>query len=85
MQVFFTEKFKSGVSALRKEDVKLPYKVWELLFDVLKSPFDGLGKPEPLKNQKGAWSRRIDQKHRLVYKIEANVVYLISCYGHYED
>ena len=49
----------------------------------------GLGKPEPLKNADGAFSRRIDQEHRLVYKIsEQNdqpVIFILSCRGHYDD
>lgn len=56
-----------------------------LVRDVMRSPFDGIGKPEPLKdNLSGFWSRRIDQEHRLVYAVEDECIKIISCKGHYE-
>lgn len=86
MKITLTKKFEAGIRALRKKDVKLTYKVWELIFDILESPFGGLGKPEPLKGaHSGYWSRRIDQEHRVIYKIEANDLYIGSCFGHYTD
>ncbi|MFZ1526491.1 MAG: Txe/YoeB family addiction module toxin [Saprospiraceae bacterium] len=49
-----------------------------------KSPFDGLGKPEPLKHHlKGYWSRRINDEHRLVYKVEDEKITIVSCRDHY--
>ncbi len=59
----------------------------ELLEDITKDPTSGRGKPEPLKNNlQNCWSRRITQKHRLVYYVkEEHVVALLSCYGHYDD
>lgn len=57
-----------------------------LVKDIRRSPFDGIGKPEPLKeNLDGFWSRRIDEKHRLVYMVEENKVLIFSCRGHYND
>jgi len=45
-----------------------------------------MGKPEALKGDlKGCWSRRIDQKHRLVYQIKGDIIIVLSCYGHYSD
>lgn len=45
---------------------------------------NGLGKPEPLKHQfSGYWSRRIDSEHRLVYKVDADNIYIVSCKDHY--
>ena len=56
-----------------------------LIKDISRSPFEGLGKPEPLKGTlTGFWSRRIDEEHRLVYAVEEKVIILISCRGHYE-
>lgn len=50
---------------------------------------EGIGKPEPLKNRNGEWSRRIDQEHRLVYSVEIlngqSTILIVSCKGHYED
>ena len=56
-----------------------------LIKDVARSPFDGIGKPEPLKeNLAGFWSRRVDEEHRLVYAVEGNSVLIFSCRGHYD-
>ncbi len=62
-------------------------KIHDLLKAVLREPFKGLGKPEALKGRlKGYWSRRIDEKHRLVYRIAADgSVEVLSCKGHYGD
>lgn len=60
-------------------------KINQLIRDILRDPFDGLGKPEPLKEElSGFWSRRIDEENRLIYAVEQDVVVLISCKGHYE-
>ena len=57
-----------------------------LIKDISRSPFEGLGKPEPLKGTlTGFWSRRIDEENRLVYVVEEKVIILISCRGHYEN
>ncbi len=53
--------------------------------DILRHPFSGIGKPEPLKHQlKGYWSRRINDEHRLVYKITETEIIIISCKFHYD-
>jgi len=68
-----------------KTDRKTALRIGDLIKDILRNPFDGLGKPEPLKYQfKGAWSRRIDQEHRLVYLINDASIVVISCYSHYQ-
>jgi toxin YoeB len=55
------------------------------LDDIQKSPFERLGKPEPLKvNLGGYWSRRMNDEHRLVYRIKENSIEVISCFGHYQ-
>lgn len=51
-----------------------------------KTPFDGIGKPEPLKGSlAGFWSRRINDEHRLVYAVEDNKVLIIACRGRYDS
>jgi toxin YoeB len=56
----------------------------DLIEAVMKSPFEGIGKPEPLRHElAGCWSRRIDQEHRLVYKVEKNEVIILACRYHY--
>jgi toxin YoeB len=56
----------------------------ELLKDASRTPFDGRGKPEPLRHElRGCWSRRIDQEHRLVYEVEGDILRVISVRFHY--
>ena len=57
-----------------------------LINDIKRTPFEGIGKPEPLRGSlSGYWSRRIDETNRIVYFWKDNVIYVISCRGHYED
>ena len=61
-------------------------KIETLIKDCLRNPFNGLGKPEPLKgNYQGCWSRRINQEHRLIYYMNAEGLHIISCRNHYDD
>lgn len=56
----------------------------KLIAEVLRDPFEGTGKPEPLKHLlRGAWSRRIDREHRLVYVVEKDVVVVVAARFHY--
>lgn len=60
-------------------------RVNQLIKDISRHPFEGIGKPEPMKgNLKGFWSRRIDKEHRLVYIVESETIVIISCRGHYD-
>jgi toxin YoeB len=60
-------------------------KTLKLILDTQRSPFEGIGKPEPLKeNLTGFWSRRIDDTNRLVYAVDNNQLTIISCRYHYE-
>ncbi len=57
----------------------------ELIKDLRRDPFHGIGKPEPLKHDlSGLWSRRIDEKNRLVYTADGDTVTILSCKGHYD-
>jgi toxin YoeB len=61
-------------------------KINKLIIDIDRNLFKGLGKPEPLKgNLKGYWSRRITSEHRLLYRIDRDIIYIYSCHGHYDD
>ena len=65
-------------------DKKIFRKIAELVAESRRTPFKGKGKPEPLKgNLKGCWSRRITQEHRLVYKVEDELIIVVSCRFHY--
>lgn len=68
------------------QDKKTMRRINQLLKDICRSPYDGIGKPEPLKYCDGYWSRRIDEKNRLVYSVGSeNDIVVVSCKGHYED
>jgi toxin YoeB len=61
------------------EDKKIFKKILELIKDIQREPFSGIGKPEPLKYElQGYWSRRITDEHRLVYKIEEDLIIILS-------
>ncbi len=65
-------------------DKKKVKRINELIKDIKRSPFEGIGDPEPLKhNWSGYWSRRIDKEHRLVYKVDDSGLSLAQCRFHY--
>ena len=65
-------------------DKKLYQRIVDLIMDILRQPFSGIGKPELLKHDlKGYWSRRINDEHRLVYKVNDEAVIIVSCKYHY--
>jgi toxin YoeB len=67
-----------------KNNPKMLSKIFNLLDNTRKTPFQGLGKPEPLKgNYSGYWSRRITDEHRLIYEIADDTIFIISAKGHY--
>lgn len=67
------------------QDKKTLRRINQLLKDIRRSPFDGIGKPEPLRYCEGYWSRRIDEKNRLVYAVSGDGdIIVLSCRGHYE-
>lgn len=68
----------------QKTDKKNFARINKLIKDIKRSPFEGLGKPEALKNNlSGLWSRRIDQEHRIVYFIDGDVLVILQVRGHY--
>lgn len=68
----------------QSQDKRTLKRINRLVADVKRSPFEGIGKPEPLKeNLAGFWSRRIDETNRLVYAVEDSAMTIISCRYHY--
>ncbi len=68
------------------QDKKTLKRINKIIEDIKRAPFDGIGKPEPLKmNLSGFWSRRIDDTNRLVYAVDDNAITIISCCYHYES
>lgn len=67
------------------QDKKTLKRVNTLIKDIQRNTFDGIGKPEPLKNNlSGWWSRRIDDANRIVYYEQDEIIYVVSCRGHYD-
>jgi len=69
-----------------QEDKKTIKRINLLIKDIMRIPFDGVGKPEALRgNLSGFWSRRIDDRHRLVYQVLEDRCLIVQCQGHYTD
>lgn len=81
----FTQEAYSDYLLMKQQEPKLATKIKELIVNIMDMPFEGLGKPEALKfDLSGCWSRRINQQHRLVYRVIGNEVQIISCRYHYK-
>ena len=69
----------------QKTDKKKLQRLNELLKDIARQPFAGIGKPEPLKHQlAGFWSRRIDENHSLIYTVQNDEIQIVKCRFHYD-
>ena len=83
MLIWHDEAWKEYLQWLELDKKKFN-KVNALLKEVMRTPFEGTGKPEPLKgNLEGLWSRRIDQEHRLIYRVGGDNIVIAQCRGHY--
>jgi toxin YoeB len=70
----------------QEHDKKILKRINELLKDINRTPFAGIGQPEPLKHKlSGLWSRRIDGTHRITYEVSDTQILIISCRYHYHD
>lgn len=68
-----------------KTDKNKLKRINELIKDIARHPFEGIGKPEPLKfKYAGFWSRRIDDEHRLIYKVQDSDIFIVKCRFHYD-
>jgi toxin YoeB len=86
LQIAFTPTAWAQFQELLNVDRKLFVRTLDLIDAVSRNPFEGIGKPEPLKHQlAGSWSRRINDRHRLVYRVEGKVVTILACLYHYGD
>lgn len=84
MNVSFTGNAWEDYLYWQKMDKKIVKRINELIKDINRSPFEGVGKPEPLKyDLTGKWSRRITDEHRLVYQVEGNNLIVFTCRYHY--
>lgn len=84
MKLAFTETAWEDYLYWQEADPKLLARINALIKECLRTPFQGIGKPEPLRGDlKGFWSRRIDQQHRLVYRPTNDGLMIIQCRFHY--
>ena len=84
MRITFSKNAWEDYVSWQREDKKILRRINELIKDIHRTPFEGLGKPEPLKfDLSGYWSRRIDLEHRLVYQYQENEILIYSCKYHY--
>lgn len=82
--ISFTDNAWEDYLYWQQNDKQKLKKINSLIKDILRNPFIGEGKPEPLKeNLRGYWSRRIDSEHRLVYKVQDKQLIIIQCRYHY--
>ena len=84
MKIIFSENAWEEYLYWQKTDKKILHRINELIKTIGRTPFEGIGKPEPLKHAlAGFWSRRINDEHRIVYKIEDNAILIAQCRLHY--
>lgn len=84
MRLVFEDHGREDYTSWVKNDRKMLLRINKLIEDVLRDPFEGIGKPEPLKyHLPGAWSRRIDDEHRLVYIVGNEEIIILAARYHY--
>ena len=85
MRLIFVDESWEDYLYWQKNDKKLVKRINSLIKDISKSPFSGIGKPEPLKHKyKGYWSRRINDEHRLIYRAQNDEIWIVKCRFHYD-
>jgi toxin YoeB len=85
MRITFSKNAWEDYVSWLNEDRKILKKINDLIKDFQRTPFEGLGKPEPLKfDLSGFWSRRIEREHRLVYRVEGDEILIYACRYHYD-
>lgn len=86
MRILWEERAWNDYLYWQSGDKKTLKRVNILIKDIQRNTFEGIGRPEPLKgNLSGFWSRRIDDVNRIVYYQENDIIYIVSCRGHYND
>lgn len=84
MNIIFSTQAWEDYLYWNETDKKLFKKINVLIKECQRTPFSGIGKPEPLKHElAGAWSRRIDREHRLVYRVKDGAIEIAQCRHHY--
>jgi len=85
MKITFSQNAWEDYISWQSEDKRILKKINGLIKEIQRNPYEGIGKPEPLKyDLSGLWSRRIDRDHRLVYQLVKNELFIYSCRYHYD-
>jgi toxin YoeB len=85
MKLVFTELSWEDYLFWQRNDKQKLKRINEILKDISRNPYDGIGKPEPLKfKYAGFWSRRIDEEHRLIYRVDDDEIQIAKCRFHYD-
>ena len=83
-KIKFTKNASEDIDYWKKSDVKVYNRLKDIIRDIAISPYDGIGKPEPLKySLSGKWSRRLTKEHRLVYELKDREIIIYQCRFHY--
>ncbi|MDQ1243682.1 MAG: toxin YoeB [Campylobacterota bacterium] len=84
MRLMFSDKAWDDYLYWQQNDKQILKKINQLIKDIQRDPFEGIGKPEPLKHElSGFWSRRITDEHRLVYQVNESELSIVTCRFHY--
>ena len=85
MVITFSKNAWEDYTSWLTEEKSILKKINELIKEIQRTPYEGKGKPEPLKyDLAGLWSRRIDREHRLVYQVKENEILIYGCKYHYD-
>jgi toxin YoeB len=85
MKITFSKNAWEDYTSWQSEDRRMIKKINNLIKGIQRTPYEGMGKPEPLKyDLSGLWSRRIDREHRLVYQANETEILIFSCRYHYD-
>lgn len=86
MKITFSKISWEDYVSWQQEDKKTLKSINQMIREIQRTPFQGIGKPEPLKfDLSGLWSRRIDRDHRFVYQVKHNEIIIYSCRYHYDQ
>ncbi len=86
MRILWEDRAWSDYLYWQGQDRKTLKKINNIITDIMRSPYKGIGKPEPLKEKLSRfWSRRIDETNRIVYYEKDGIIYVVSCKGHYDN
>jgi toxin YoeB len=85
MKYIFVDESWEDYQYWLRTDKKILARINDLIKDISRTPYTGIGKPEPLKYKyKGFWSRRITDEHRLIYQVKADELLIVKCRFHYD-